>query len=59
MKKKNLCHWRCENLQCQVVYGMYPIGKASSTTSFSSDDAFPNISLSAKKLELFINKTFC
>ena len=35
---------------------MYPIGKASSTTSFSSDDAFPNISLSAKKLELFIKE---
>ena len=40
------------------IYIMYPIGKASSTTSFSSDDAFLSISLSAKKLELFINKTF-
>ena len=31
------------------------IGKAYSTTSFSSEDVFPSVSLSVKKLELVIN----
>ena len=33
----------------------YQIGKAGSATSFSSEDAFPNVILSAKNLKLFIN----
>ena len=33
----------------------HPIGKACSKTSFSSEDAFPNVSLSAEKLKLYIN----
>ena len=32
-----------------------PIYKAGSTTSFSSEDAFPKVSLSAEKLNIFIN----
>ena len=31
------------------------IDKAGSTTSFSSEDVFPSVSLSVKKLKLFIN----
>ena len=33
----------------------YLIDKAVSATSCSSEDAFPSVSLSAKKLKLFIN----
>ena len=33
----------------------HPIDQADSTTSVSSKDASPNVSLSAKKLKLFIN----
>ena len=33
----------------------YQIGKADSATSFSSEDTFPNVSLSANNLKLFIN----
>ena len=33
----------------------YPIEKPCSTISFSSEDAFPNDSLSAEKLKIYIN----
>ena len=33
----------------------HPIDKAGSTTSVSSEDAFPKVSLPAEKLKLFIN----
>ena len=33
----------------------HPIDSAGSTTLFSSDPAFPSVSLSAKKLKLFVN----
>ena len=33
----------------------HPIDKAGSTTSFSSEDAFPEVSLPAEKLKLLIN----
>ena len=33
----------------------HPIGKAGSATSFNFEDFFPSVSLSAKKLKLFLN----
>ena len=33
----------------------HQIGKVGSSTSFSTEHAFPNVSLSAKNLKLFIN----
>ena len=33
----------------------HPIGKPCSKTSFSSENAFPNVSWSAEKLKLYIN----
>ena len=33
----------------------HSIDKAGSATSFSSEDAFPSVSLSAKKLKFFIS----
>ena len=36
----------------------HPIDKVGSITSFSSENVFPNVSLSAKKLKLFINANF-
>ena len=33
----------------------HPIGKTCSKTSFSSEDAFPNVSSSAEKLKLYVN----
>ena len=33
----------------------HPIDKTDATTSFSSEDAFPSASLSAKKLKIFID----
>ena len=33
----------------------HPIGEAGSATSFSFEDFFPSVSLSAKKLKLFLN----
>ena len=33
----------------------HPIDKADSTTSFSSENTFPRVSLSAEKLKSFIN----
>ena len=32
----------------------HPIGKAGSATSFNFEDFFPSVSLSAKKLKLFL-----
>ena len=33
----------------------HPVDKAGSTTSFSSENTFPRVSLSAEKLKSFIN----
>ena len=33
----------------------HPIGKTCSKNSFSSEDAFPNVSSSAEKLKLYVN----
>ena len=44
-------------MQKPLILGclQHPIDNAGSTTSFSSDAAFPSVSLSAKKLKLFVN----
>ena len=53
-RKKKLYQQLYESLQCQVVHDTR-LTIAGLTTSFSSEDAFPSVSLPAEKLKPFIN----
>ena len=57
---RSLCKYRLFisiNIQKSSMLGRlrHQIGKVGSSTSFSTEHAFPNVSLSAKNLKLFIN----
>ena len=53
-QKKRLFIW-IDIRKSPMLGGLrHPINKAGSTTSFSPEDAFPNVSLSAKKTETFL-----